>query len=49
MLNSNIFKQLKRDSIAITIGGDVYCYGKPYMYYHLNNGVKKKYMKLLRK
>ena len=35
MLNSNIFKQLKRDSIAITIGGDVYCYGKPYMYYHL--------------
>ena len=45
ILNANILKQLQPDSLAITIGGDVYCYGKPYIYYHLNNSAKRKSMK----
>lgn len=31
---------MKNSKLYLVIGGDVYCYGKPYMYYHINKIMK---------
>lgn len=40
IIYSNIFKLIKPNDIYIVIGGDVYCYGRPYMYYNINKILK---------
>ncbi len=43
----NIYKPLlndvKENEITMVIGGDVYCYGKPYVYYRFNELLKSKF------
>lgn len=43
----NIYKPLIKDitsnDITMIIGGDVYCYGKPYVYYRFNDLLKSKF------
>ena len=41
LIYPNLWKMIKPDDAYFIIGGDVYCYGKPYIYYHINNILKK--------
>ena len=38
-----MIKEIKSDDITMVIGGDVYCYGKPYVYYRFNDLLKSKF------
>lgn len=38
-----MIKEIISDDITMVIGGDVYCYGKPYVYYRLNDLLKSKF------
>lgn len=40
LIYEKIWKHIKKEDAYMVIGGDVYCYGKPYMYYHLNRILK---------
>lgn len=40
-----IYENINKYDMAITIGGDVYCYGRPYLYYHINDFIKKSKLK----
>lgn len=36
LIYENIWKHIKPNDLYLVIGGDVYCYGRPYLYYHIN-------------
>lgn len=42
-LYGKLIKEIKSDDITMVIGGDVYCYGKPYVYYRFNDLLKSKF------
>lgn len=42
-LYGKLIKEIKNDDITMVIGGDVYCYGKPYVYYRFNDLLKSKF------
>ena len=41
-LYNTMIKDIKSNDITMVIGGDVYCYGKPYVYYRFNDILKSK-------
>lgn len=40
LIYEKIWNAVKKDDIYLVVGGDVYCYGRPYIYYQLNRILK---------
>lgn len=40
---NKMIKDINYNDITMVVGGDVYCYGKPYVYYRFNDLLKSKY------
>ncbi|MDP4119784.1 MAG: polysaccharide pyruvyl transferase family protein, partial [Bacillota bacterium] len=47
IMQKHIIKEAQNNDVCISIGGDVYCYKKPYIYYTIDSHIKKAGKKLV--